>query len=41
MTPEMNWQNTDIDHVRPVSSFDVSVDEQMKEDFVGKKLNLC
>ena len=40
MTPEMNWQDFDIDHVRPVYSFDVSVDEQLKEDFVGKKLKL-
>ena len=29
MTPEINWSNIEIDHVRPISSFDISDDEQM------------
>ena len=32
-TPEMNCKNIEIDHVRPVSSFDMSDDEQLKEAF--------
>ena len=26
-TPEVNWKNIDVDHLRPVSSFDISDDE--------------
>ena len=33
MTPDMTWDNTEIDHVRPISSFDISDDEQFKEAF--------
>ena len=36
MTPEMNWLNIEIDHVRPISSFDVSKDEELKEAFCWK-----
>ena len=31
MTPEMNWNNIDLDHVRRLSSFDLTVPEQLKE----------
>ena len=33
MTPDMTWYNIEIDHVRPISSFDISDDEQLKEAF--------
>ena len=35
-TPEMNWENIEIDHVKPIGLFDVSDDEQFKEAFSGK-----
>ena len=31
MSPEMNWKNIDLDHVRPLSSFDLTDPEQLKE----------
>ena len=33
MTPEMNWENTEIDHVKPIFMFDVTKDEELKEAF--------
>ena len=33
MTPEMNRSIIEIDHVRPITSFDISDDEQLKEAF--------
>ena len=33
MAPDMTWENIEIDHVRPISSFDISDDEQLKEAF--------
>ena len=36
MTPEMNWQNIEIDHVKAISLFDVSKDEELKEAFNWK-----
>ena len=36
MTPEMNWTNTEIDHVKPICLFDVSEDEESKEAFPWK-----
>ena len=36
MTPDMNWENIDIDHVRPIPSFDISDNEQLKEAFNWK-----
>ena len=35
-TPEMNWSNIEIDHVKPICLFDVSNDEQLKEAFSWK-----
>ena len=35
-TPEMNWGNIEIDHVKPICLFDVSDDEQLKEAFSWK-----
>ena len=35
-TPEMNWSNIQIDHVKPICSFDVSEDEEIKEAFNWK-----
>ena len=32
-TPEMNWSNREVDHVKPICMFDVSDDEQLKEAF--------
>ena len=32
-TPEMNWKNIEIDLVRPISSFNVTNDEEFKEAF--------
>ena len=36
MTPEMNWSNKDIDHVKPICVFDVSKDEKLGEGFCWK-----
>ena len=36
MTPEMNWQIIDIDHVKAISLFDVSEDEELRETFNWK-----
>ena len=35
-TPEMNWFNIQIDHVKPICLFDVSKDEELKEAFNWK-----
>ena len=32
-TTEMSWSNTEIDHVRPICSLDVSKDEELREAF--------
>ena len=32
-TPEMNWENFEIDHVKPICMFDVTKDEELKEAF--------
>ena len=37
MTPDINWKNIDIDHVKPITSFDISDDEQLKEVFNWRK----
>ena len=34
--PELNWSNIEIDHVRPISLFDVSKDEELSESFNWK-----
>ena len=31
MTSDMNWNNIELDHVRPLSSFDLTDPEQLKE----------
>ena len=31
MTPDMTWDNIEIDHVKPICLFDVSRDEKLKE----------
>ena len=36
MTPAMNWSNIEIDHVKAISLFDVSKDEELKEAFNWK-----
>ena len=36
MTPEMNWSNIEIDHVKAICLFDISNDEQLKEAFNWK-----
>ena len=36
MTPEMNWQNIEIDHVKAISLFDVSRVEELREAFSWK-----
>ena len=35
-TPEMNWSNTEVDHVKPICMFDVSKDEELREAFSWK-----
>ena len=35
-TPEMNWSNIEVDHIKPICMFDVSDDEQLKEAFNWK-----
>ena len=36
MTPEMNWNIIEIDHVKPIYMFDVSKEEELKEAFSWK-----
>ena len=36
MTPEMNWSNIEIDHVKAICMLDVSDEEQLKEAFNWK-----
>ena len=36
MTPEMNWSNIEIDHVKPICMFDVTKDYELKEAFSWK-----
>ena len=36
MTPEMNWSNIEIGHVKAICLFDVSKDEELKEAFTWK-----
>ena len=36
MTPDMNWSNIESDHVKPITSFDVSNDEELNEAFNWK-----
>ena len=36
MTPEMNWNNNEIDHVKPICMFDVSKEEELNEAFCWK-----
>ena len=36
MTPEMNWNKIEIDHVKPICMFDISKDEESKEAFSWK-----
>ena len=31
MTPEMNWENIEIDHIKQICMFDVTKDEELKE----------
>ena len=33
MTPEMNWTNIELDHVKPICTFDLSDDEKLNEAF--------
>ena len=33
ITPDMTWDNIEIDHVKPICLFDVSKDEKLKEAF--------
>ena len=35
-TPEMNWENIEIDHVKAICLFDVTKDEELKEAFNWK-----
>ena len=36
MTPEMNWQNIEIDHVKAICLFDISNDEDLRLAFNSK-----
>ena len=35
-TPEMNWSNIGIGHAKPICSFDVSNNDELKEAFCWK-----
>ena len=35
-TPEMNWSNIEIDHVKPTCMFDVTKDDELREAFNWK-----
>ena len=35
-TPEMNWSNIEIDHVKAICMFDVTKNEEIKEAFNWK-----
>ena len=37
-TPEMNWSNTEIDHVEPICMFDVTKDDEFREAFNWKNI---
>ena len=32
-TPEMNWSNFGIDHVKPICLFDISNNSEIREEF--------
>ena len=36
MTPEMNWNNIEIDHVKPICMFDISNENELEEAFCWK-----
>ena len=36
MTPDMTWDNIEIDHVKAICLFDVSKDEELREAFNWK-----
>ena len=36
MTPDMTWDNIEIDHIKPICMFDVSKDEELREAFNWK-----
>ena len=36
MTPDMTWDNIEIDNVKPICFFDVSKHEELKEAFSWK-----
>ena len=35
-TPDMNWENIEIDHVKPICMFDVTKDIELREAFNWK-----
>ena len=35
-TPDMNWTNIEIDHVKPLCMFDLSKAEELKDAFSWK-----
>ena len=37
-TPEINWSNTEVDYVKPICMFDVSIDEELRESFNWKNI---
>ena len=39
-TPELNWSNFEIDHVKAICMFDVSKDEELREAFNWKNTQL-
>ena len=38
MTPEMNWTNIEIDHVKAICLFDLSKDEELREAVCWKNI---
>ena len=38
MTPDMNWSNIDVDHVKPICVFNVSNKYELKKVFKWKNI---
>ena len=36
MTPDMTWDNIEIDHVKPIYMFDISKEEELRDAFSWK-----
>ena len=41
MSPDTKWNIIHIDHVMPIISFDISIEEDLYIAFIWKTCNLC